>query len=136
MPFDATGPHAQGAWAFELAATGPREWELRERDGDDWVTSYRFDDQRQHPADVVMANHFTSTYPRSPFASQVVAARKDADSIRRLRGRQFTVIRPDRPIDERTLDDAELADALRGVFGIPLTADELAQLVAAIPASK
>jgi N-hydroxyarylamine O-acetyltransferase len=133
LPFEAPGPQRQGPWTFELVATAPAAWELRELAGDEWVTGYAFDDQRQHAADVVMANHFTATYPRSPFVGQPVVVRKDADSIRRLRGRAFTITRPDWSTDERELDDAELAAALRDVFGLPLTADELARVVAATP---
>jgi N-hydroxyarylamine O-acetyltransferase len=134
LPFDAAGPHAQGAWAFELVAIGAGAWELRERRGEEWVAAYRFDDQRQHVADVVMANHFTSTYPRSPFVGQAVLVRKDAESIRRIAGRRFTVTRPDGSIEERALDDAQLAGALRDALGAALSDDEVARVVAAAPA--
>jgi N-hydroxyarylamine O-acetyltransferase len=129
LPFDEDGTHAQGGWAFELVASGPASWELRERDGEQWLTAYRFDEQPQHAADVVVANHFTATYPSSPFVAQAVAIRKDDESIRRLRGRQFIVTRPDGSTEERELDDAQLREALTDVFGLPLSADELARLI-------
>jgi N-hydroxyarylamine O-acetyltransferase len=78
-----------------------------------------------------MANHFTSTYPRSPFVGQAVVVRKDADSIRRVAGRRFTVTRPDGSTEERELDDAQLAGALRDVLGAALSDDEVARVVAA-----
>ncbi len=133
LPFDDAGPHAHGGWTVELVKTGPAAWELRERRGDEWLTGYRFDDQPQHAADVVVANHYTSTHPSSPFVGQAVAVRKDRESIRRLVDRRFTLTRPDGSIDERELDDAEIVEALRGVFGLPLSDDEVAQVVAAIP---
>jgi N-hydroxyarylamine O-acetyltransferase len=129
LPFDATGPHAQGGWAFELVATGPAAWDLRERRGEEWLTGYRLDDQLQHHADVVVANHFTATHPSSPFVGQAVALRKDAESIHRLVDRRLTVTGPDGSTEERELGHAELGDALHDVFGISLDADELARLV-------
>jgi N-hydroxyarylamine O-acetyltransferase len=128
LPFDAGGPHTQGAWTFELSRTRPASWALRERQGDEWVTSYGFDEQRLHASDVVMANHFTSTFERSPFVGRLVVMRRDADSIRRLIDRRLTVTHPDWSLDERDVDDDELGDLVRGMFGIPLNDEDLAQL--------
>jgi N-hydroxyarylamine O-acetyltransferase len=130
LPMDVPGPHEQGGWAFDLQPDGDDGWNLLERRRDEWLTGYWFDAQRQHPADVVMANHFTATWPRSPFVGQIVASRKDEASIHRLAGRTLTVMRPDGSTYERELDDAELADVLRDLFGLPLSDDELAALVA------
>jgi N-hydroxyarylamine O-acetyltransferase len=135
LPFASASPRTQGGWTFDLTATGPHSWQLRQRQGEDWVTLYGFDDQRQHPADVVMSNHFTSTYPKSPFVGQLIAVRKDTDSIRRLAGRRLTQTRPDLSTQERDLSDSEVADALRDVFGVVLTPEELAALTATLPRS-
>jgi N-hydroxyarylamine O-acetyltransferase len=130
LPFDAPGPYEQGPWAFELVSIGAGSWALRERERGEWVTGYVFDDQRQHAADVVMANHYISTFPRSPFVGQAVVVRKDEHAVRRIRGRTFSVTHPDWSIEERTLDDRELADALREVFRLPLSDEEVAQIAA------
>ena len=135
LSFDAGGAHTQGGWTFELSPTGAGSWELRERQAQEWVTRYSLDEQRLHAADVVMANHFTSTYPRSPFVGQLVVVRRDADSTRQLIGRRLTVTHPDQSTDERRLGDHEFADALREVFGLSLSPEELTQLVAAVPQS-
>jgi N-hydroxyarylamine O-acetyltransferase len=134
LPFDAAGSHTQGAWTYEVVPDGAGWWELRERRGEDWVTDYRFDDQRQYPADIVMANHFTATYPRSPFVGQAVVARKDADMLRRLVDRRLTITRPDGSAEEHDLGDAEFAEILHDVFRLTLTADELARVVVATQA--
>jgi N-hydroxyarylamine O-acetyltransferase len=127
LPFDG-GPHAQGGWTLDLAQTGPRSWALRELRGGEWTTRYGFDEQRLHAADVVMANHFTSTFSRSPFVGKIVAVRKDAEKIESLIDRRFTVARPDGSEDEREVADDELGDLLRGTFAISLSDDEVAQL--------
>jgi N-hydroxyarylamine O-acetyltransferase len=128
LPFDGGEPHAQGDWTFAVASTGPRSWALRELRGGEWITRYGFEEQRLHAADVVMANHFTSTFERSPFVGKPVVVRKDEDSIRSLVYRRLTLERPDGPADERDVSDDELAGLLREMFGIPLSGDEVAQL--------
>ncbi|MFL6077886.1 MAG: arylamine N-acetyltransferase family protein [Mycobacteriales bacterium] len=139
LAFDVAGPRAQGPWTFELvrtAAAGPTgtdAWELRELVGGEWATHYGLDRVRQHPADVMLSNHFTSTFPRSPFVNRLVVARKDADALHRLTDRVYAVTRPGRPAEERAVDDAELADLLTGLFRVPLDRDELAQLTARLP---
>jgi len=128
LPFDDGGPQTQGEWAFELVATGPRSWALRERQRGEWITRYGFDEQRLHAADVVMANHFISTFPRSPFVGKAVVMRREEDSIRGLVDRHWTLERPDGSVEEREVGDDELGDLLRGVFAIPLDDGELARL--------
>jgi N-hydroxyarylamine O-acetyltransferase len=131
LPFDALGAQTQGAWTYELAVAGPASWELRELEGEDWVTRYGFADERQYPADFAMANHFTSTFPRSPFVGQLLLLRREPDVIKGLVGRTLTLIQPDRSVEERQLRDDELGEALDDVFGVSLNAGELAELVAA-----
>jgi len=134
LPFGAGGPHAQGGWTFALAATGPHAWELRERRAGEWTTAYRFDDVRQHPADVVVANHFTSTFPRSPFVGRAVAVRRDEDALRELIDGTLTTTRPDGSSETREIGDGDLAATLRDVFGLDLGPDEIARLAGATAA--
>lgn len=128
LPFAADGPVTQEGWTFALAATGSHSWRLRERQGEDWMTRYAFDDQRVYPADIVMANHFTSTFPRSPFVGQAVVVRRDGEVTRRLVGRRLSVTRPDGSTDERDLGDGQLAEVLLEVFRLALGPEELAAL--------
>jgi N-hydroxyarylamine O-acetyltransferase len=135
LPFTADGPSRQGGWTLRLASSGPRGWELRERRGDEWAVLYRFDDQVQHHADVVVANHFTSTWPRSPFVGRLVVVRKDDDALRELIGRTLTVTRPDGATEDRELGDREFAGTLREVFRLDLGADDLDRLIRASAAA-
>jgi N-hydroxyarylamine O-acetyltransferase len=128
LPFAADGPVIQQRWTFALAASGSHSWRLRERQGADWRTRYAFDDQRVYPADIVMANHFTSTFPRSPFVGQAVVVRRDGEATRRLVGRRLSVTRPDGSTEERDLGDDEVAEALLEAFRLPLSPQELAAL--------
>jgi N-hydroxyarylamine O-acetyltransferase len=130
VPFDAGGPVEQGAWTLELVATGPGGWELRERQRAGWTTHYRFRDELQHPADVEVANHYTSTFPRSVFVIQSVVVAKDEHAVRRLVDRRFDVATPDGAVEQRRLGDAEYAAALRETFGLALDDAEIERLLA------
>jgi N-hydroxyarylamine O-acetyltransferase len=135
LPFDGGEPRRQGGWEYMLASTGDGAWELRERREDEWMVRYGFADERQHPADVVVANHFTSTWPRSPFVTRAVVVRKDEDALRELIDRTLTTTRPDGSTEERPIADGELAATLADVFGLELSADEVAGLARFIAAA-
>jgi N-hydroxyarylamine O-acetyltransferase len=139
LSFDVCGPQRQGGWTFELVRTasagptGTDAWELRELVEGEWATHYGLDRVRQHPNDVMLSNHYTSTFPRSPFVNRLVVARKEDKALHRLTDRVYTVTSPDGPPEERTLDDTELADLLAGLFRVPLDAEEFAQLTTRLP---
>jgi N-hydroxyarylamine O-acetyltransferase len=128
LPFDADDPTRQGGWTYQLESIRPGSWAVRELHGDEWVTLYGFDEQRLHAADVVMANHFTSTFPRSPFVGRLVVVRKEDESTLALRDRTLTLTRPDHSEDERAVADDQLGSILRETFGLPLSDDEVKRL--------
>ena len=134
LPLAAAGPHKQGAWEYELLQGPGSVWRLRESDGQSWTTILSFTEEPQYFVDVDVANYNTSTNPNSPFVQRPVVVRKDATSVRRLLGREYSIERPGRPADQRRLTDDEFADLLRSDFGPGLTEAEVSALVAALPA--
>lgn len=119
-------------WLYDVTPVAEDgTWKLRELQGSEWVTLYRVEDQRIYPPDVVMCNHFTSTYPQSWFTWQPVIVRREPGAIRSVLGRTYTITRPGHIKDRRTLTDEEFAAALTGTFGLNLTPEEQAALVAA-----
>jgi N-hydroxyarylamine O-acetyltransferase len=130
LRFNNGTPASQYGWTYRLDTAGEHRWQLRERQNGQWATLYRFDDQPQYAADIVVANHFTSTYPGSHFVRQLVVIRKDTSSLRRLTGRRLSIARPGHAGDERQLTDAEFADALTENFGLQLSAADAARLTA------
>jgi N-hydroxyarylamine O-acetyltransferase len=140
-PLSLRRPRAGGqqdldGWVYEVVADEETErtWKLRELQGVDWVTLYRFEDQRVYPADVVMSNHFSSTHPQSWFTWQPIVVRRDPGEIVSLVGRGYTVTRPGHLKERRQLTDDEFAAALSDVFALAFTERELATLVAAAAA--
>lgn len=130
VPLGGTGPLEIDGWTYEVADCGPRAFQLRELQGDQWVTLYTVEEATVHPVDIEMSNHFTSTFPGSWFTHQPVIARRDPDAIRSLLGRVYTVTRRGHVKERRELDDREWADALGSVFGLALPEADRERLLA------
>ncbi|BFI95664.1 MAG: arylamine N-acetyltransferase [Rhodanobacter sp.] len=93
------------------------EWRLQACVRGDWLNVYRFDLQPREHVDFAVANHFVSTFPDSRFVRHLVAARTAADRRLSLLDREFTVRRPGREPERRTLrDGAEVCDVLEREF--------------------
>ncbi len=126
------GPQELDGWVYEVApGESDGSWKLRELQGADWITLYRVEDQRVYPADVVMSNHYTSTYPQSWFTWQPILVRREPGAIHSIVGRGYTVTRPGHIKERRTLTDEEFTTALASTFGLLFTSEELAALTAA-----
>ena len=57
---------------------------------DGWFDLYAFTEETWYPIDFVVANHFTSTYPHSPFVQSLIVQRQSRDTRLTLRGRELT----------------------------------------------
>jgi N-hydroxyarylamine O-acetyltransferase len=128
------GPQEVDGWIYEVVPgddNGDDVFKLREYQAGEWVTLHRWDDAGVHPIDVALSNHYTSTHPDSWFTWQPILVRRDPDAIRSVIGRSYSVIRPGHAKERRVLTDAEFAAALTGEFGLALSAQEVATLVAA-----
>jgi N-hydroxyarylamine O-acetyltransferase len=66
-------------------------WVLQGNTAGDWVALYAFTLEAHHPVDFVMANHFTSTYPGSPFVLNLTAQRAQPGRRVALRNRELVV---------------------------------------------
>jgi N-hydroxyarylamine O-acetyltransferase len=121
LPWGDTGWHRQGGWTYRMTRGQEDGWQVEQRTGDTATSLYSLVDEPVHASDVVMANHFTSTHPTSPFVGQLVAIRKDDDSFVRLRGTARRVERPDGTAEEEQLSPAQAVTALREEIGVPLS---------------
>ena len=84
----------QGAWAFQLIDEGGVRV-LRGLRSHGWLDLYAFTDEPQLPVDYEVANHFTSTWPRSPFVTKVVVQRSGLDERWMMIEDELRVERPD-----------------------------------------
>jgi N-hydroxyarylamine O-acetyltransferase len=134
LPWDASGrAHTQGGWTYRIAEPEAGTWVTQQASGGKWLDLYSIVAEPQHASDVEVANYFTSTNPRSPFTGQAVVMRKTADVQQRLRDRDLSTIWPDGTSSERVLSDAEITPALRETFGLPLTDEQIARVLATLP---
>ena len=125
LPLRADAEATQGAWTYRLRRLDDGRWQLQEAAaGEAWLPLYAFEIAVYHAVDVEMSNHFTSTWPGSPFVQRPVVVRKDEHAVRRLVGRQLTVLRPGRPDEVRDVEAAELGAVLHDL-GVDLTPDEI-----------
>ena len=64
-----------GSMGHRLRREGADWWVLQGNDGSGWSDLYAFTLEPHHPIDFVMANHFTSTWPRSSFILNLTVQR-------------------------------------------------------------
>jgi len=97
--------------------TGERVLQLRR--GKEWLDLYAFVPQERPPVDFEMANHFTSTHPRSSFVQNLTVQLSRWDQRRILRNRTY-VVRRGGTEEERLLSDDEILPLLRESFDMEL----------------
>jgi N-hydroxyarylamine O-acetyltransferase len=93
-------------------------WVLEGNTTGEWEDLYAFTLEPQYPIDFEMANHFTSTYPRSAFVNTLTAQRSWPERRVVLRNRELTV-REGRGTETTTVRNPEhLLEVLAGHFDL------------------
>ncbi|MCX4628722.1 arylamine N-acetyltransferase [Streptomyces sp. NBC_01443] len=126
----------QGGWVYRLAREEgtDKEWVLSlKRDGG-WFPLYWYATEAHHHIDCVVANYFISTHAHSPFTGRVFLERIAEDWRLNLNHRKLTLTRADGTVEVRYVADGEVRELLAKQFGIELTEEEAAVVVAALPA--
>jgi N-hydroxyarylamine O-acetyltransferase len=101
-----------------LRREGGDLWVLEGNTEGEWGDLYAFTLEPQHPIDFEMANHFTSTYPRSAFVNTLTVQRSWPERRAILRNRDLT-IREGRVAETLTVRDPEhLLEVLDDRFGL------------------
>lgn len=88
--------------------------------GDTWLPMYELVDKPQLDVDLAMMNWFTATHPESVFKRALMAARTTPEARYGLRDNRLTVRRADGQIEHRALSVAEVEEALKDIFGLPV----------------
>lgn len=107
ISFDDGDHVAQGSWWFELVAEDGATRILRGLRSDGWLDLYAFTEEPQLPVDFEVANHYTSTWPRSPFVTKVVVQRSGVDERWMMIEDELRVERPDGTERWTVASDAE-----------------------------
>lgn len=90
-----------------------------------WFGLYRLGAEPQHPIDFVVANHYVSTHPRSPFTGRIFAGRTTPDERLILDGRELIRSRRGADAEVTKVGDDELGRVLADTFGIELPDDDV-----------
>jgi N-hydroxyarylamine O-acetyltransferase len=83
IPFGPGEVHEQAGWQFRIVQDGD-ELVLQTQDADVWRDLYGFVPEPVPRVDIETSNWFTSTHPRSPFVTGLVASVQDPDGRRTL----------------------------------------------------
>ena len=110
---------AEGEWLLQSRLDASwSEWLLQSRLDASWSDSYTFTLEPQQAVDYEMANHYTSTYPASPF-TQVLIAQQITPEVRRvLRNREYSEERGPAIVRRMLADDDEVLELLDEKFGL------------------
>jgi N-hydroxyarylamine O-acetyltransferase len=87
-----------------------------------WSDFYAFTLEPQYPVDFEMANHFTSTYPHSPFVKSLTAQRASPDRRAILRNRDLTLREGGETRTATIRDPEHLLETLALEFGLQFPA--------------
>lgn len=97
-------------------------WVLQSNQAGGWGDLYAFTLEPQYPADYEMANHFTSTWPGSPFVNNLTAQRCWPERRALLRNRELVVREAGGEMRQTVRDPEHLLEILDGVFGLSFPA--------------
>jgi N-hydroxyarylamine O-acetyltransferase len=120
LPVDGA-THEQFGESYRVVTEAGEHVVQWKRDGA-WTDLYSLVPETRHPIDFVMGNHFTSTYPSSPFVTMVVVQMPTPEARYALRNLTYSVRRDGKTV-ERELAPAELRPLLRETFGLQIPDD-------------
>jgi len=104
-------------WAFRISQEGGLHV-LQTLHDDVWFDLYAFTLEPQEPVDFMVANHYTSTHPDSPFVQTLVVQRASPDTCWILRNLELTVEKAGEKTAETLWDDDALNLALADLFDL------------------
>jgi N-hydroxyarylamine O-acetyltransferase len=114
-------PSVQFGRPYRLVESGGL-WVLQlERDGH-WADLYAFTLEPHHEIDYVMASHYTSTFPESPFVRTLTAQARSPERRAILRNRELEIRRGSETIVRTIESDDDLLEVLSTTFGLDLPA--------------
>lgn len=111
-------------WTHRLSEEGSH-WVLRRMIGEDWQDLYSFTLEPQHLVDYIVANHFTSTHPRSPFTRELFVQMSRPRERISLRGDLLERLDASGERETRKLSAQERRILLTSDFGLDLSEEAL-----------
>lgn len=129
MPFELGRVDEQDGDDYRLSLDPELGYRLEGRvGGEDWMPLYFFPLQKARALDIVMGNHFTSTWENSLFRRAFLLARPFPGGKSTLFGRNFKRRSAEGVREEKITDPARLRTLLPEEFGIELDTARLEKL--------
>ena len=123
VPFESHVPNpVEADHALTIESEGVHVLRIRTVDG--WRDLYAFTLTPALPVDFVVANHFTSTWPASPFVNTLTIQRSTPLLRHVLRGRTYTE-RLGTEERSREVTNDEITELVTKVFGLDLSVEEI-----------
>ncbi len=122
MPLEVGATHEGPACAFRLEHREPWGFLLRTQENDTWKDSYSFDESHVFPADIAVANHYTSTSLDTHFTTSRVASLPNERGRVSLRNFTLTQLEAGKATTAQIAPGETYLEALKHHFGIQLDA--------------
>lgn len=129
VPFDGALSD-QGDAGYRVEPQSDRSRALLRYWRGEWTALYSFSDDPASPADYEVANHYTSTHPRSPFVRGLTVQLTTPSARHFLRGRTY-LVREGAEETSRELAEDEVPALLRTVFDLDIPEAEARRALAA-----
>ncbi len=120
MPFVVDAAVEQGEAVFRLVEPEAGDYILQRTTPKGWFNVFTFNRENVQPADVMVANHFTSTWANSPFKNQLMCALNGSEGLMSFRENSLVTTAPDlSTIESVPIEDADhLEGVLVETFGL------------------
>jgi len=116
-----------GEWLLERAGS-PSAMDERALFTDEWQPQYAFDLAPVSPIDLELSNHWTATRPDTRFTTLHIASIVLPDGFTALMDRMLTQVRGSVSEKRELTGPADYSTALADLFGLSVSADEVAAL--------
>ncbi len=117
LPFQPGLESRQFHWTYRVIEEGDG-LVLQSLRPEGWFDLYAFTLEPHFPADFLMGNYYTSTYPTSHFRRGPIAQRPTPEARYVLRGRELCIERGGETTRRDVADDEELLSVLSSTFGL------------------
>lgn len=115
-------------WRYRLRRTEAGHWALHRLREQGWEVAHTTDELEVKPVDVVIAHHFTSTFPGSHFTTGLMVTKHLSDRHVTVTHESLTVRTPGEPTEHRPLREGELERWLVDLE-VPLEPEETSRLL-------
>ena len=131
LPVPMTGEEVGSSWRrFRVDEARPGHWTMQARNGDDWLSLYRFELLEYGQSDCEVGHFYSHRSPRASFTTTLVASVIRDDEVRSLRDTEYRVIHDGREDSTSVTSAAQLRELLSGQLGVDVTPEEAARLYA------